>query len=606
MGPVSAIGLTRTHPMPPRTPAMTERLVDIARLAAIAPHGQKEAVYAAACTELGIARATLLRGLGEVAVRSPRKQRSDAGDVTLTRDEALILSALLMESLRKNNKRLLSIGQAVEILRANNEIRAQRIDPATGECAPLSESAIARALRVHALHPDQLLRAAPAMELRSLHPNHVGQIDASMCVLYYLNARTKAESGLQVMDADKFYKNKPANLKSIEQKRVWSYEYTDHNSGAIFAHYVLGAESGVNLTEAFTEAIQQRDGQPFHGVPHILFMDPGSANTSGLFANLARRLQVKTIAHAPGSARATGQVENARNIIERSFESALRLRPVHSLEELNEAALRWAHWYNGTKVHSRHGRTRYEQWMTITAEQLRIAPSRDICRELLTHAPEQRKVSDTLTVSFLGREFDVRAVPRVMVGEKLQITYNPYAPDAAMVVDTDADGHELLHSIPVVARDDAGFRLDGNVIGEDYKRHADTLVDVNRKAIELTAMDATTQAEAEAKRRAKALPFGGRIDPFKPIEQAEVPTYLPRHGNAMVPAVTTARTAMAPRLLNGFDAAAELVRMGVPMTRERNAQVAQWYPEGVPEAELPDLQHRLTMRASLRMVAGGA
>ena len=73
-----------------------------------------------------------------------------------------------------------------------------------------------------------------------------------------------------------------------------------------------------------------------------IMMDMGSANTSGLFKNLARRLKVKLLAHAPGNARATGQVENARNIIERSFESSLRLQPVANLVELNAMVQRWA------------------------------------------------------------------------------------------------------------------------------------------------------------------------------------------------------------------------------------------------------------------------
>ena len=38
-----------------------------------------------------------------------------------------------------------------------------------------------------------------ATELQSLHPNHVWQIDASLCVLYYLAARTPAEAGLHNM-----------------------------------------------------------------------------------------------------------------------------------------------------------------------------------------------------------------------------------------------------------------------------------------------------------------------------------------------------------------------------------------------------------------------
>ena len=587
-------------------PATAQRLAHLAQAAASAPRGGKQALYDAACAELGLSAATLHRHLSKVSVKKERKQRSDAGDVSLTRDDALKISAALMVSQRKNAKRLMSIGQAVDVMRSNGEVRAEWLNPATGEITQLSDSAIARALRQHGLHPDQLNRPAPAVELKSLHPNHVWQIDASICVLYYLNERG-AQAGLRVMERDKFYKNKPANLKRIEADRVWSYEVTDHCSGAVFVHYVLGAESGANLSESFIAATQKRDGDPMHGVPFILMMDMGSANTGGLFANLARRLQVQLIAHAPGNARATGQVENARNIIERSFESGLRLRPVANLAELNAQAQRWAVWFNANKVHSRHGKTRYEQWLTITPEQLRVAPPAELCYELLTHTPELRKVSDFLTVSFKGREFSVREVPGVMVGEKLQITLNPWVLDAAMVQSLDADGHELLHSIPQVARNEDGFRDDANVIGEDWARPKDTALETNRKEVERFAFDAATDDEAAARRKASVTPFGGRIDPFKVVEQAPERTFLPRHGAEMVPAVTTRVTPLPARVLTLFEVASALTRMGeLPMKpSERNDLVRGWYPKGVPEEEMAALHARLSVRAGLRVVAGG-
>lgn len=586
-------------------PVIVPRLVQLVQAVAAAPRGAKKALYDAACNDLGISLPTLYRYLEEVTVKQTRKQRSDAGEVLLCREDAIAISAALMTSHRKTAKRLLSIGQAVDVMRANGEVRAEFTDPATGEVKRLSDSAIIRALRQYSLHPDQLNRPAPAVELKSLHPNHVWQIDASICVLYYLAARTEKESGLQVMDREKFYKNKPANLKRIEADRVWSYEVTDHNSGAIYVNYVLGAESGTNLAESFIGAIQKRECDPMHGVPFILMMDMGSANTSGLFGNLARRLQVQLIAHAPGNARATGQVEKARDLIERSFESGLRLRPVRDLEELNAQAQRWACWYNGNKVHSRHGKTRFEQWMTIAPEQLRIAPPPALCFELLTHTPESRKVTDFLTVSFKGREFDVRSVPGVMVGEKLQITLNPYVLDAAQVVLKDADGNELLHSIPVIAKDDAGFSEQANTIGEDYARPADTRLETNRKEVERFAFDAETDDEAATKRKAGATPFGGRIDPFKVIEQAPQRTFLPKRGAELVAAVTTRSTPLPVRVLTLFEVAAQLSSKGVAMDREKNAQVRAWYADGVPEDQLEDLQARLSVRAGLRMVAGG-
>jgi hypothetical protein len=586
-------------------PATTPRLVQLAQAICQAPRGSKGQLLAAAEAETGMSRAHLYRLLDQVTVKPSRKQRTDAGDVALIRDDACTISALLMTSARKTGKRLMSIGQAVDILLANGEIKPFVLDPETGELVRLSDSAIARALRSYGMHPDQLNRATPAVELKSLHPNHVWQIDASICVLYYLNAKTSKEAGLQVMDRDKFYKNKPANLKRIEADRVWSYEVTDHYSGAIFVNYVMGAESGTNLAESFIAAIQKRPDDPLHGVPFNLMMDMGSANTSGLFGNLARRLQVQLHAHSPGNARATGQVEKARDLIERSFESGLRLQPVADLAELNASAQRWACWFNANKLHSRHGKARYDLWLTIGPEQLRIAPAPELCFELLSATPESRQVRDNLTVGFKNRDFCVRNVPGVMIGEKLQITVNPYVADAALVLLKDADGHELLHSIPLLTKDEAGFFDRANVIGEDYARPADTLLDANRKEVQRFAYAAATDDEAESKRKAGVVPLGGRIDPYKVIDAAPVRSFMPKHGAGLVPAVTTTSTPLPVRTLTQFEAAQALKARGMTLNAELVATLKSLYEGGVPEDQLDALYARLTVRGGLRVVNGG-
>ena len=591
--------------MPFKNPVMVQRLMRVAQDAAAAPSGGKQAIYAAACQELDMSLATLHRHLKKITVKPERKKRSDAGRVWLTRNEAVAISAVLMESHRKNKKRLMAIGQAVQLLRANDKVRAERVDAITGECVPLSDSAIARSLKQYGLHPDQLNQPTPSVQLKSLHPNHVWQIDASICVLYYLKKSVNDTGGLRVMEREAFNKNKPKNLKRIESDRVWSYEVTDHYSGAIFVHYVYGSEDSANLIESFIEAIQKRPDDPMHGVPFHLMMDMGSAMTSGMFKNLARRLQVNLIAHSPGNARATGQVEKARDLIEKSFESGLKFKPIKDLAELNAQAQCWSRWYNATQIHSRHGRSRFDQWMKITAEQLRIAPDVQMCQALVSHNPESRKVTTELTVSFKGQSYDVRDVPNVMIGESLQVSINPYAEEAALVIYADAEGNEVLHSVPLIKKDEGGFREDANVINEDYKRPKNTVLEANRDEVRRFAMQASTNEEAQAKAKANVTPFGGQLDPFKVIEQAPERTYLPKRGIALPSSTTTSQTATPVRVLSLFEIAAELVRRGMTMNRERNEQIRFWYPDGVPEDQIDALRARLEVRGNLRVVAAG-
>lgn len=571
---------------------LTERLVAIALAARQAGHGGKGAIYDAACKELGVSRATLARKIKEVAVMAPRKRRSDAGQSALTLDEAKLISAALMETTRKNDKRLYSIKDAVTMLRANNAIRAEFLDTETGELRPLSESTIHRALRMYGLHPDQLLAPAPVTELASRHPNHVWQIDASLCTLYYLGNGAK---GLQGMEGQVYYKNKPGNLERVSANRVWRYVVTDHASGWVYVEYVLGAESGENLCSVFINAMQERGGADMmHGCPVMIVTDPGAAMTGALFRNLCRALGISLVINAVGNARAKGQVENANNLVETKFEPGLKLRPVASLDELNTLAKAWRENFNATEIHRRHGQSRSQVWMTIRADQLIKAPSVEVCRELAVAEPESRKVSPKLTVSFHGREYDVSTVPGVMVHQKVMVTRNPWRDDAAQVVLVGEDGRDVFHVVHEVFKDELGFSKKAAVFDESYKRHADTPAQTALKDIEQLVTGTDSQAAAEAARKAKSLPFGGQLDPYKHIDDATLPTYLPRRG--------TAHDLVAPKVelppLSHVDAAKQIKprveSAGGEWTADRFRWLQQRYPAGVPQDQLDTIVAELS------------
>ena len=505
-----------------------------------------------------------------------------------------------MEGVRRNGKPLISIEQAMEMLFSNGKINACRTDKDTGEMVMLSVTTVARALRQYKLHPEQINAPAPVNELASLHPNHWWQIDPSLCVLYYLRADKEVNRGLQVMEADVFYKNKPKNIARIEKERVWRYVITDHASGACYVEYVLGAESGENLANAFIHAIQKRgEHDPFHGVPLNVMVDPGSANTGAIFKNLCRSLQVHVQVNKPGNPRAKGQVEKMNDLVEKKFESGLKFITVNSLEELNQAAWRWMRMFNGTAIHSRTNKTRYAVWMQIVREQLRLAPNDAVCRELAHSKQESRKVKPTLTVSFEGGEYDVSTLEDVFVGQQVMVVKNPWRPDAAQLVITDAEGFEVFHVIEKVQRNALGFREDADVIGESYSRFVDTPVQRNAKDIEMLTMGAATLEDAAAARKGKALPFNGALDPYKPVTDTVLPTYMPRRGtqNELV-----IRTEFPPLSLVEFAKS-----MGRDWQASFAAVVTQRYPEGkIPAAEADPLKERLLRgeQAPLAVVGG--
>lgn len=574
------------------SPAMIEALQAVARAAEAAGHGQKNAVYQQAADEMGMSLATLHRKLKEVTFVKSRKRRSDAGTSCLPFEEAKIISAYLIESARKNEKRLATVKSALEVLRANNMVRAESICTKSGELKPMSESAVSRALYNYRLHPDQINNPSAKTTMASLHPNHVWQIDPSLCVLYYLP--TKAGEALQVMREDVFYKNKPENIVRVEKERVWRYVITDHASGWIYVHYVSGAESGKNLVTAFIAATQKRDSKdPVHGIPQMVMVDPGSANTGAVFRNLCEALNITLQVNLPGQPWAKGQVEKANDTVECEFEHRIKMmkQPPTSFEELNEKAWQWMRYFNATAIHTRTKETRYAVWSRITEAQLKIAPPAKVMRELSYSAPVPRTVSPTLTIEFNGNTYSVADIPDVEVKAKLLVTINPWREgNSAQVITINAEGHKVITVIDPQQVNDFGFPVNAAVIGESYRPHADSQTDKNRKAIERLVMDADTDEEAAKNRKAKKVPFSGGIDPMKNITDTPLPDYLTKRGtqsdvvSPVIELPTLRPVQLAKRLAE---------KMGSAWTAEHFAWLKQRYPEGVQEDQVDSIVQQL-------------
>jgi len=590
------------------TPAQIEILSQVSIDAACAPHGGKDAIYARACERLnGISLATLHRYLNQVAVRSPRKQRCDSGVFALGRNEAEIISAYLMKHYRGNGKKGITLVTALRDLRENKLVRAEVIDAATGTITLLSESAVLKALKGYGLHWQQVLRAERPMAVAQStpYPNHTWQIDASVCTLFYLD-----DDGTSPMPANVFYKNKPENFERVAKQRVTRFVITDHNSGAIKVRYFLGSESVANYAEFFLWAIQKQPGytDPFHGVPFQLMADPGSG-LAGAFKNLVRRLGIDLIINKAGNPAAKGQVENAQNLVEMGFEHQFRAHRPANLADLNERAQVWACNFNSTAVLGRHGKTRFMKWMEITAEQLRIAPGLDLCRELLTGAEKDCLVDQYGRVQFGGggRKWDVRSVPGVAVGQKLPITFSAYNEREVFCVFKDADGREVLHPCPLVEMDEHGFASDARVIGSGYQALPDTVADTRRKQALMLTTGTTTLKDAEKAQKQKGFEvFNGavRFDYLRLENAAQVP-FVPKTSVPLDVSTVTTSTPKVMRLLTQFEAAQALRVMGMTLNAELVATLKSQYPEGVPEDQIAHLHARLTVRSGLRLVAAG-
>ncbi|OZI14907.1 hypothetical protein CE195_05410 [Sodalis-like symbiont of Philaenus spumarius] len=174
--------------------------------------------------------------------------------------------------------------------------------------------------------------------------------------------------------------------------------------------------------------------------------------------------------------------------------------------------------------------TRPDSWLRITPQQLITAPPVEVRRELAVSLPENRKVNKYLRVSFWGKEYDVRGVPGVYNNDGLEIVRNPWRDSEAQVVMINEDGMEFFYRVQEVVKDEYGFTLNAPKLGESFKALPHTPAQHQLAEVEQAMYGTTCPTETAAVQKAKALPLGGRFNPYLDNERDTPPIYLPKQG----------------------------------------------------------------------------
>ena len=560
-----------------------------------ARRGSRRALVEEAAERIGLSAPTMYRRLAECGWTSDRKPRADRGTSCVDAELARTAAGMVATARRANGKKTLPLTTARDILEANGQ--GCKINVETGEVSMPSAATLSRVMYRHGCHPEQLKHGKTPVELRSLHPNHAWQIDASVCVLFYLPG-----GEVQVFDEKKFYKNKMENLIAAAPERVIRWVITDHYSGAFFLRYTLGAEDADNMAAVLIEAMCRRDAGEndcLYGVPGILMLDKGSGGRSAQAKNLFGGLGIRAIPHAKGNPRAKGQVEQAQNLIETHFEGRLRMYSVGSLADLNASADSWRIMYNLTKLHTRHGRTRHSKWRTITEDQLRVPASAEVLREFVCTGIKRVRAPKNLILSYpikgFGRmDYDLRYLHGILPRMEIDVQVNVYrAP--CLDVTLEADGERRAYTLTPIRRDEGGFRLDAPVIGDAYKAAPDTLTDKALKQIHKEAYGAATAKEAEEARAGKRPAYAeSGIDPMADVKAMPQRAYMPTRGREFTPE----RPQREAQPLTIAGAAMRLKRAlaesGVAWTEAHMEHLVRAYPDGlVPEEDLQNLARQM-------------
>lgn len=250
--------------------------------------------------------------------------------------------------------------------------------------------------------------------------------------------------------------------------------------------------------------------------------------------------------------------------------------------------------------------------MEITAEQLRVAASLEALRDAAVREPETRRVSNSKTVEFGGRTFDLTMVPGAVAGLKVTLQVNAFRSPSIDVLFVDPDtGAESWHVVAPMAVDQWGFREGGPVWGVDKRVASNSAVDDHRNALTKQAYKTgdglPTLEEAAAARKAHAQAYEGVVDAMAHVRAAQVPTYLPRRSTALE---LPARTVEARRL--SIVEACRLLKekLGERYTPQVFQILSERFPDGVPEDRIEPLSAELvpevrTDGAPVLRIAGG-
>lgn len=583
------------------TAAQIRELHYLAQALETAGNGQRGELIARRAALLGCAPKTVYAHLKKYAGwQSGRGTRADAGKTRVNEELALTVGGMVHMARRQNGKKTLSIKSACEIL---GDQGYGAVNPDTGEITMPKPETVARAMRSHyGCHPAQLAAASPAQRLRSLHPNHTWQVDASVCVLY----KMRGSAQVRLLNERDYNEHKPGKLIEIAGQRIVRYVLTDHYSHNFYVHYEQArGEDALGVLQALMGGMCDRGPRdPMHGVPSQVNLDPGSGNKSSLVLQFLERLEVKALHHAPGNARATGSVECCQNIVECGFESRLRFMDVPSVTELQVKADAWRRHYLATAMHSRTKASRNAVWLCISEAELRTV-TRPVLEAVAAWGDVTRRIDNHFRISvdtkaFGVREYDLRELGYHGINAKdvVSVRLNPFKAPVITVIKALPDGTELLFDVPPVEVDAAGFDVSAPVIGGEYKALPETRSEKALKKIKQMAYGTDSVEEAEKAHKAKNRQPFAHIDINADIREA--PLHFRQQGAPLNLDAPVAK----PMPLNHVQAASRLRQMCAEAWN-RDAvgcmdMLKGKYPAFVPETSLDELAAAINARFAPR------
>ncbi len=390
-----------------------EMLRHIKREHESAPHSEKRALLKRYAALHKSSVATLYRKLTDLDRGIVKTRRADYGkprvtDLETLRRDMFALAALRLPGSPRNTGEFGSTERALEIAQMETvELISRNYSIGTANRWMARFGINQRGFKIE----------KKSVELLANHSNHVCIVDATVSKIYYLRA-----DGSIVNDPSIFVDRSHGEdrLRKNNLKKIWLYCAVDLFSKAWwplgFAGYRLGENSN-DLFDFFRELFLPKSHSPCHGLPDILYSDPGSAMTSGIIERMAVNLDIKLIQHQAFNPRAKGPIEARIHALQRQAEFWLGKLPKQerpaTIDEYNEYMQAFARAHNAKSG----------AWLRFAAG-AKAHPIRSVTDdEMLTSITEplQRNIDKWGCISVDGQRFEVENSHELMGKKKLDI-----------------------------------------------------------------------------------------------------------------------------------------------------------------------------------------
>jgi transposase InsO family protein len=207
----------------------------------------------------------------------------------------------------------------------------------------------------------------------------------------------------------------PDPAQPDQQRQVFLFAFLDDHTRLVPHAQFYWNEQLPRMEDCFKRAILR------YGLPLAIYVDRGKIYTSKQFDTICASLGVQRILGTPYYPEGRGKIERFFQFVQADFLPELTRSEVTSLAQLNQSLLAWLEVVYHRHLNTETGQSPLERFRQQTEPATRPVDPATL-RQAFLHR-DQRKVTKTATISFLGNRY---RVPDYLRGRSIELRYDPF------------------------------------------------------------------------------------------------------------------------------------------------------------------------------------